>query len=51
MEATDMLRMAEALQSKVVIPIHDQVLWDMRKDRATTSSTHSSGGRRPLLSG
>ena len=46
MEATDMLRMAEALQSKVVIPIHHdvwtnfqadvqeiKVLWDMRKNR------------------
>ena len=46
MEATDILRMAEALQAKVVIPIHwdvwtnfqsnldeVKVLWEMRKDR------------------
>ena len=46
MEATDILRMAEALQTKVVIPIHwdvwtnfyadlneIKVLWEMRKDR------------------
>lgn len=46
MEATDILRMAEALQAKVVIPIHYdvwtnfqadvneiKVLWEMRKDR------------------
>ena len=46
MEATDIVRMAEALQAKVVIPIHwdvwtnfqsnldeVKVLWEMRKDR------------------
>ena len=46
MEATDVLRMAEALNCKVVIPIHHdvwsnfqadvneiRVLWEMRKDR------------------
>lgn len=46
MEATDILRMAEALQTKIVVPIHHdvwtnfhadtreiQVLWEMRRDR------------------
>ena len=56
MTSVDILRMAEALRAKVVIPIHYdvwtnfmadineiRVLYDMKKDRLDYNSTHSSG--------